>query len=194
MTTTLTGSSSYSNTATSPADGDTRNAASVNTPLQTVLNNTKYLYDHGRVIADSVFSDAAANSATLTATSYTTFTSSSATSEQVSIADVEVGDIIIARATCGALFENSGGAVNVQGYWRLIVTESATDYAGNEIIGTGVTGGTNYIYGPSLFVRRVCADAGTLVVKLQGKIVGSDGANNYVRARDVFIHVQHIRV
>ena len=40
---TLTGTATYSNTATSPTDGDVQTAASVNTPLQTVLNNTRYL-------------------------------------------------------------------------------------------------------------------------------------------------------
>src|SRR5687767_6473411 len=42
MSSTITGSSSFSNTATVPSDGDAANAASVSTPFQTVLNNTRY--------------------------------------------------------------------------------------------------------------------------------------------------------
>jgi hypothetical protein len=43
MSSTITGSSSYSNSATVPSDGDAASASSVVTPLQTLLNNDRYL-------------------------------------------------------------------------------------------------------------------------------------------------------
>ena len=56
---TVTGSATFANTATVPDDGVTTvNSASVATPIQTVLNNTKFLYD-GIINIRSVTSSAA---------------------------------------------------------------------------------------------------------------------------------------
>lgn len=56
---TVTGSATFANTATVPDDGVTTvNGASVATPIQTVLNNTKFLYD-GVINIRSVTSSAA---------------------------------------------------------------------------------------------------------------------------------------
>jgi len=172
MTTTLTGSDSYSNTATAPADGDLRNASSVNTPMQTVLNNTRYLYQHGRIVAFYSFNGTGSYSTT------STYSTTLQTCVSQTIA-VTAGDIIVVVGQIGAVTQSSGAVAN-QGTWLVNFNESSTDHVVYEFIHSAVTGTTviNYI---APHCTYTAASTGNVVVSLKMKNSTADGTNNQVR-------------
>jgi hypothetical protein len=181
MPTTLTGSSSYSNTASGPADGDTRNAASVNTPLQTVLNNTKWLYDHGRLIYSGVVD----TNSTGVPVDTTTWTDSGYST--LSIAGLEVGDIVIVQAFFDG-FASSVGAVATEGWFRAVVVDNAVEYSSTRVAKIRyVTAGTARDDQMSVGVRRVIGTAGTATVKLQSKVDVADGSNNVAQYQNAIV-------
>jgi len=180
MTTTLTGSDSYSNTATAPADGDLRNASSVNTPMQTVLNNTRYLYKHGRIIA--VTTDSGLMSGT-TSASYTT-------ADSWSVASCEVGDVVIA-ITAMTLSWNSDGAVDTDAQAKISFTEDGVEYNG-KIVDTASTS-TSASTECTLLGARTVATAGTVTVAVKTKVGSADGTQNYTDIANNFTVVLHVR-
>lgn len=172
MTTTLTGTDSYSNTATAPADGDTRNAASVNTPLQTILNNTKYLYQHGRIVNFYSFNGTGSYSTTNT---YST-TLQTCVSQTIS---VTAGDIIVVVGQIAAVTQSAEAVAN-QGTWLINFNEASTDHIVYEFIHSGITGTTvtNYI---APHCTYTAVSTGNIIVSLKMKNSATDGTNNQVR-------------
>lgn len=180
MTTTLTGTDSYSNTATAPADGDTRNAASVNTPLQTILNNTRYLYQHGRII--SVTSESGGLSGT-NSSSYTT-------ADSWTISNCEVGDILIAVSAM-TLSWFSDGAIDTDAQVKISFTENAVEYDG-KIVDTASTA-TSASIECTLLGARTVATAGSVVVAVKSKVGTADGAQNYTQFSNGYTIIVQVR-
>lgn len=110
---TLTGTATYSNTATSPSDGDVQTAASVNTPLQTVLNNTRYLQQILESTGATKIKQVA-DAATLAAL--------------VSITD---GDVVIVDNVNGVYRRNTGGSGATSGTFYV---DHATEAGGWDLI------------------------------------------------------------
>jgi len=167
MTQILTGADSYNNNATAPADGDTRNAASVTTPMQTILNNTRYLYKHGRYVT-SDFTYSGSTSGTTT-TSYTT-----ALTENVT--GLEVGDIVLMMLSETLRVDSSG--VSTQGYSKLMVSEATESDTDQQIyVSPATSSDTNYPH--TLLGRYEVQSQTSISIKLQSYVSVADGANNF---------------
>jgi len=163
-----------------PEDGiDLRNAASVETPFQTLTDRTKWLAEQANTLEWNypIVGDSLLNFDTFSTTSYTKPTSGG----YVDVPSVAVGDVVIATLALQITNENTVANGIVRAY--LIEdhggtpTETPSDTA-KAIIEPS----TGRALSHCLQLRHVATKAGTLRIGIEGKLVALDGTN-YLRLR-----------
>lgn len=184
----------WTDTATLPDDGPTngRDAASVNTPLKTTLDRTKWLKNTNGLLYVYAVED---ETAPITLESFTDHTGyTTATNAKVDVPNCKVGDLLVADATFIASFDGTLAAH--YGKFRLKHTDNVSGTPAN----VSVTGALAWLdattlnQAKSIHLAQVLTvgTAGTTRVSIQGTVTNA-GLTLQIAVACV-IRVHHVRV
>lgn len=177
MSTTYGGANTYPANITLPSDGDVKNAASVNVPLEGLADRTAYLYARSgayRVVSVSEYAHTSLNDVPALSDTIESFTTGSyvaASNALVSIAGALVYDVLLVDVALTALVTDAAlGAVRAEiseNGGSFVAMPGMRKYIQGPPIGSSV--GVAWVSPVQLSGKIVIGVAGTSIVKLYGR-------------------------